>query len=210
MNSIFYSYVYIVHNSLSLFQDCKVIISQCILNFAFFYTLYFLAFKIHHKLLLWLQNLLVFISILLGCISIFLILHFNSLLNPTIISIILNSNPYEALEFIQFYFDTKTFVLLFIFLLGSFVILFYKKYIFINIKIATSLFICSILALLLYTYRGSLEGWFRRIETIHLVQIFYDTILNQSLMVTQYKNLNTILANTYDEFLSTRGGGNSF
>lgn len=212
INSIFY-YLVAIHHQMPSSQGFKSLISLCVFNFAFFYMLCFLAFKIHHKLLAWLQNFLVFVGILFGCISIFLILHFNSLLNSALVGIILVSNPNEMQEFIHFYLDIKTFIIILAFIMGSFLITFYKRSFPLNTKIGISLFIGSILVLLAQTYRAyqyHSSALTNKNEFLRTFDVIYNAILEKSNIITQYRDLDTILKNTYNKLLSTRGGGNNF
>lgn len=212
INSIFY-YLITIHHQMPSLQGFKSLISLCVFNFAFFYVLCFLAFKTHQKLLIWLQNFLVFVGMLSGCISIFLILHFNSLLNSALVGIILASNPNEIQEFIQFYLDIKTFITILTFLIGSFLITFYKKSFPLNTKITISLFIGSILVLLVQTYRACQyhsSVITNKNEFLRTFDVIYNAVLEKSSIIAQYKDLDATLKNTYNKLLSTRGGGNSF
>lgn len=205
VNSIFYYFV-AIHYQMPSLQGFKSLISLCVFNFAFFYLLCFVALKIHYKLLVGLQNLLVIMGVVLGCVSIFLLLHFNSLLNAALAGIILNTNLNESREFMEFYFDTKTFLTLFVFVAGSVALLYYKKHLYLKPTYAIGVGLCSVLALCAFIVRAnySPNALINKNEFLRTFDVFYSAILGQSAMIAQYKELHTIL-NTQNGAI--RGGG---
>lgn len=211
MNSIFY-YLVAIHHQMPSLQGFKSLTSLCVFNFAFFYVLCFLAFKIHQKLLIWLQNFLVFVGILSGCISIFLILHFNSPITDSLVLIALNTNFNEIREFIYFYFDTKTLAILFVFVIGSFITLRYQKTFSFNTNTLTKIFVCNSIIILLSIVFSLRKGHYdlgpllTKPELTRVLYIFHKTIIEHNKILTKYKEFNTILTSTRDELLSIRGG----
>ena len=117
-----------------LYSPFFVKISKFLFSFLDFFMLIlgitFILSFLNKKIRIYILKFIFFISFFLFIIEIFLITTFKSLINPSIIQILLETNKNEALEFVKMYFNLKIMTLPFI----VFVTYFISKFIASKIK----------------------------------------------------------------------------
>lgn len=205
INSIFYCIIVIMPYMPSSYGFISIA-KLCGLNFVLFYALFYILFRIHYKAFIYMQNLLVWCSVIIGIVAIFLLLQFNTLFSSVVIGVILNTNLQESLEFLQFYMDTKTICVLCAFLIVSLVVLRFKGAIILGAKTAAMLFVCAVLGLVLYFWRHNIYVLLPKNEILRTIDVVYNGIITQSQMIAQYKELDNILSDTFSRI--SMGGGN--
>ena len=204
INSIFYCIIVIMPYMPSSYGFISIA-KLCGLNFVLFYALFYILFRIHYKAFIYMQNLLVWCSVIIGIVAIFLLLQFNTLFSSVVIGVILNTNLQESLEFLQFYMDTKTICVLCAFLIVSLVVLRFKGAIILGAKTAAMLFVCAVLGLVLYFWRHNIYVLLPKNEILRTIDVVYNGIITQSQMIAQYKELDNILSDTFSRI--SMGGG---
>ncbi len=124
-----------------------------VLNFSFFYIIFYICNLIGKKFLLIVENILFFVTFFIGLVEIFLLINFNTLLNIVFVQIILSSNFNEGNEFIQTYIDGKILIYLIVYCLCSmaFLIKLPKRHIAISVKLSV-VFLCLCIGFFMFVY----------------------------------------------------------